>query len=480
MTLVRSIRRVAGSPRIWCACGRPPATAARRPAVTVGSSHIRYVMPGDHAAADDRRLAHRDPRGAPFFLERHADAAARPRRDRAERRAGSRPPLHRGDGRVLARLGAARSRIPFEWQDAVIRAAITLKLNAYDDTGAIVAAMTTSIPEAAGSRRNWDYRYCWLRDGYFVVDALNRLGATDTMERYLGYIVERRGRSRPTAAAAGLPRSTATRRSPRTMVDVAARLPRHGPGARRQRRLPAGPARRLRLGGPRGDPRVLRRAAGATAATRAVRPPRSRSATAARRCSTSPTPACGSCAAAPRVHTFSSVMCWAACDRWRASPRGSGLAERARLARASAARIQPLRRRALLERAARAAFVATRRRRGARREPAAARTTSASSTADDPRFAAHRARGRARAEARRLRLPLRRARRFRRARERLPRLHVLVRQRAGARSAAATRRASCSSGCSPAATGMACSPSTSTRAPASTGAISCRPTAWSA
>ena len=79
--------------------------------------------------------------------------------------------------------------IPYEWQGAVIRAAITLKLNAFDDTGAIVAAMTTSIPEAAGTSRNWDYRYCWLRDGYFVVGALNRLGATRTMERYLAYTV---------------------------------------------------------------------------------------------------------------------------------------------------------------------------------------------------------------------------------------------------------------------------------------------------
>jgi GH15 family glucan-1,4-alpha-glucosidase len=79
--------------------------------------------------------------------------------------------------------------IPFEWQEEIIRAAITLKLAAYDDTGAIVAAPTTSIPEAAGSGRNWDYRYCWLRDAYFVVNALNRLNATRTMERYLGYII---------------------------------------------------------------------------------------------------------------------------------------------------------------------------------------------------------------------------------------------------------------------------------------------------
>jgi GH15 family glucan-1,4-alpha-glucosidase len=79
--------------------------------------------------------------------------------------------------------------IPYEWQGAVIRAAITLQLNAFEDTGAIVAAMTTSIPEAPNSGRTWDYRYCWLRDAYFVVDALNRLGATRTMERYLAYIL---------------------------------------------------------------------------------------------------------------------------------------------------------------------------------------------------------------------------------------------------------------------------------------------------
>ena len=51
----------------------------------------------------------------------------------------------------------------------MIRAAITLKLSLFEDTGAIVAAMTTSIPEAPNSGRNWDYRYCWLRDAFFVV-----------------------------------------------------------------------------------------------------------------------------------------------------------------------------------------------------------------------------------------------------------------------------------------------------------------------
>ncbi|MGB2219171.1 MAG: glycoside hydrolase family 15 protein [Henriciella sp.] len=81
-----------------------------------------------------------------------------------------------------------RLATPPEWQEAVIRAAITLKLCVYEETGGIVAALTTSIPEHAGSQRNWDYRFCWLRDAYFTVTALNRLAAVGTLEKYLGYL----------------------------------------------------------------------------------------------------------------------------------------------------------------------------------------------------------------------------------------------------------------------------------------------------
>lgn len=78
--------------------------------------------------------------------------------------------------------------IPLEWQDAVIRSAIALKLCQHEETGAIVASLTTSIPEHDHSQRNWDYRYCWIRDAYYTVQALNRLGALDVLESYLAYL----------------------------------------------------------------------------------------------------------------------------------------------------------------------------------------------------------------------------------------------------------------------------------------------------
>ncbi|HTS39828.1 MAG TPA: glycoside hydrolase family 15 protein [Xanthobacteraceae bacterium] len=82
-----------------------------------------------------------------------------------------------------------RISISYDWQDAIIRAAITLKLSNFEETGGIVAAHTTSIPEAPGSGRTWDYRHCWLRDAYFVVKALNRIGETHMMEDFINFIV---------------------------------------------------------------------------------------------------------------------------------------------------------------------------------------------------------------------------------------------------------------------------------------------------
>ncbi|ERJ57279.1 glycoside hydrolase family 15 protein [Sphingobacterium paucimobilis] len=78
--------------------------------------------------------------------------------------------------------------IPAFYQKEVIRSALTLKLHQYEDTGAIIAASTTSLPEHPGAGRNWDYRFCWVRDSYYVLTALSHIGHFEEMERYASYI----------------------------------------------------------------------------------------------------------------------------------------------------------------------------------------------------------------------------------------------------------------------------------------------------
>lgn len=74
-------------------------------------------------------------------------------------------------------------------QAQINRSALALKIHQYEDTGAIIAAGTTSLPEADGSGRNWDYRYCWMRDSYYTLTAFNNIGHFEELERYFNYIV---------------------------------------------------------------------------------------------------------------------------------------------------------------------------------------------------------------------------------------------------------------------------------------------------
>ncbi|MCX8476245.1 MAG: glycoside hydrolase family 15 protein [Sphingomonas sp.] len=187
MAFARIVRPLAGSPRIRMRL-RPTSGWGGSCASRVGgSNHLRFQL-------DD--LAMRLTTNAPVGMV-HEERVFRLER-----------PLHfflgpdeafQGDiaATLDAMLGETEEEwrewvrglaIPLEWQEVVIRSAISLKLCQHAETGAIVAALTTSIPEHAGSQRNWDYRYCWIRDAYYTVQALNRLGALDVLEAYLGYL----------------------------------------------------------------------------------------------------------------------------------------------------------------------------------------------------------------------------------------------------------------------------------------------------
>ncbi|PRD44490.1 glucoamylase [Phyllobacterium phragmitis] len=187
MAIIRLIEPIVGTPRMTMRLRPRYNYGADIPEKTRGSNHIRFLT-----GAQVVRLTTDAPIGfieeqVPFIVDRPYAFVLGPDETLQE------SPMH------VAKDFLEETReywiewvrylsLPVDWQDVVIRAAITLKLCANEETGGIVAALTTSIPEYGESGRTWDYRFCWLRDSYFTVKALNRLGATRTMEDYLRYV----------------------------------------------------------------------------------------------------------------------------------------------------------------------------------------------------------------------------------------------------------------------------------------------------
>ncbi|WP_106638946.1 glycoside hydrolase family 15 protein [Allosphingosinicella vermicomposti] len=187
VAFVRIVRPVAGTPRIRMQLNPATHWGGEDAERTNGTNHIRYLLkPQPLRLTTDAPVGH-VLEGRCFRLEKSLHFFL-----------GPDEPFNGNVSHVLAtmlhetadhwREWVRGLAIPLEWQHVVIRAAITLKLCQHEQTGAIVAALTTSIPEAANSGRNWDYRYCWVRDAYYTVQALNRLGALDVLEGYLGYL----------------------------------------------------------------------------------------------------------------------------------------------------------------------------------------------------------------------------------------------------------------------------------------------------
>jgi GH15 family glucan-1,4-alpha-glucosidase len=188
VAITRIIEPIVGSPRVSVTIDPLYDYGSRAPETTRGSSHVRFLL-----GSQVLRLTTDAPvdfilRRTPFVVDRPYAFVLGPDETLAEAPTAA----------ALRSLNQTRDywvewvrylSLPIDWQDVVIRSAITLKLCANEETGGIMAALTTSIPEYGESGRTWDYRLCWLRDSFFTVKALNALGATKTMEDYLSYVV---------------------------------------------------------------------------------------------------------------------------------------------------------------------------------------------------------------------------------------------------------------------------------------------------
>src|SRR5579863_5816352 len=80
------------------------------------------------------------------------------------------------------------SYLPDLYQEEIIRSALVLKMHQFEDTGAIIASGSTSLPEFHDSTRNWDYRYCWFRDAHYTLRAFNQIGHFEELEKYFDFI----------------------------------------------------------------------------------------------------------------------------------------------------------------------------------------------------------------------------------------------------------------------------------------------------
>lgn len=339
--IVRRVRPMRGRPRVRVRLRPRFEWGARAPDETRGSNHVRYV--GPHMTL---RLTTDAPvsyvvEETPFALEREVSFFFGPDEPlRTEVDFTAREFLEKTID--FWRDWVRSLSIPFEWQDAVIRAAITLKLCQFEETGAIVAALTTSIPEAPDSGRNWDYRFCWLRDAYFVIQALNRLGTTRTMEDFLHFITnlvddaEEPGRPEDLAPLFGITRTP----------DLDERIARALPGYRGMGPVRVGNAAASQIQNDVYGSVVLA-STHAFLDRRMVRPGNEELYVHLEKLGRRASAVFDKPDAGPwelrtkeAVHTFSSVMCWAACDRLARIASAVGRTDRQDHWRAEAARMR--------------------------------------------------------------------------------------------------------------------------------------------
>jgi len=185
--LIRRLRPLEGSPLIRIMCDPRYDYGSARPRSYVASNHIQWLLEGARLRLTTNAPLTYVSESRPFVLDRDIYLVltwGEPLE------AGLADTCESFLTQTVAywRRWVKHANIPSRFQEAVIRSALVLKLHQFEDTGAITAATTTSLPEYPGSGRNWDYRFCWLRDSCFTLGALRRLGHFEEMEGFLSYL----------------------------------------------------------------------------------------------------------------------------------------------------------------------------------------------------------------------------------------------------------------------------------------------------
>ena len=185
--LVRVVEPLTGTPRIRVTCDPVLGWSKARPGREPGSHHISYRgYPAELRLTTNAPLSYLD--GEPFALTERTHfvlAWGAPVEEPLE------PLAERFLNETIQywRTWVKHCDVPSIYQEEVIRSALALKLHCFEDTGAIVAALTTSIPESPGAGRTWDYRYCWLRDAYYALGAFRLLGHFEEREQFIHFLL---------------------------------------------------------------------------------------------------------------------------------------------------------------------------------------------------------------------------------------------------------------------------------------------------
>ncbi len=186
--IFRRIEPIDGTPVVSVRCEPRLGWTKAIPARVEGSNHISFA-----GFASELRLTTDIPRS---YLNGQPFALTAPRNVVLTWGAPIEEPLDALSDRFLRETirywqkWVKHCNTPPQFQHEVIRSALALKLHCFEDTGAIIAATTCSLPEANGSGRTWDYRYCWLRDSYYTLNAFRLLGHFEERESFIRFLFD--------------------------------------------------------------------------------------------------------------------------------------------------------------------------------------------------------------------------------------------------------------------------------------------------